>query len=59
MKEVEILRFNNEGEGVGIIDNITTFIPYALPNEIVNVKIDKKYKNYMTAKIEKIKVNIE
>lgn len=55
MKEVEILRFNNEGEGVGIIDNITTFIPYALPNEIVNVKIDKKYKNYMTAKIEKIK----
>ena len=55
MKEVEILRFNNEGEGVGIIDNITTFIPYALPNEIVKVKIDKKYNNYMTARIEEIK----
>ncbi|MBQ9023781.1 MAG: 23S rRNA (uracil(1939)-C(5))-methyltransferase RlmD [Bacilli bacterium] len=44
--ETKILRLNNETEGVGIIDGITTFIPYALPLEIVKVKIDNMYDNY-------------
>ena len=54
MNETKILRLNNEGEGIGIIDGITTFIPYSLPNEIVKVKIDKKYDNYATGTLKEI-----
>ena len=52
--ETEILRLNNEGEGVGIIDGITTFIPYALPNEFVKVKINNIYDNYATGTLKEI-----
>ena len=54
MKETKILRLNNEGEGIGIIDDITTFIPYALPNEIVTVKVDNIYDNYATGTLKEI-----
>lgn len=52
--ETKILRQNNEGFGIGIIDGITTFINGALPNEIVKVKIDKIYKNYASGSIVEI-----
>lgn len=52
--ETKILRQNNEGLGIGIIDGITTFIIGALPNEIVKVKIDKIYKNYAAGSIVEI-----
>ena len=49
-----ILRMNNEGEGVCIIDNITTFVKYALPLELVRVRIDKIYDNYARATLIEI-----
>lgn len=52
--ETKILRLNNEGEGVGIIDNMVTFIKGALKDEVVKVKIDEIYKNYAKASIIKI-----
>lgn len=52
--ETKILRLNNEGEGVGIIDNIVTFIKGALKDEVVKVKIDEIYKNYAKASIIEI-----
>lgn len=54
MNETKILRLNNEGEGVGVIEGITTFIPYALPNEIVKVKIDNIFDNYARGSIKEI-----
>ncbi len=44
--ETKILRLNNEAEGVGVIEGITTFIPYTLSGEVVKVKIDTIYDNY-------------
>lgn len=52
--EIKILRQNNEGDGVGIIDGIVTFVKGALPGEIVKVKLNKIYKNYALANIVKI-----
>lgn len=52
--ETKILRLNNEGEGVGIINGITTFIPYTLPNELVKVKINNIYDNYATGTLKEI-----
>lgn len=52
--ETKILRLNNEGEGVGIIDNIVTFVKGALKDEVVKVKIDEIYKNYAKASIIEI-----
>ena len=52
--ETKILRLNNEGEGIGSIEGITTFIPYALKDETVKVKIDKIYDNYATGNIVEI-----
>ena len=46
--ETKILRFNNEGDGIGKVDEITTFVPYALPGELVKFKINNIYDNYAT-----------
>ena len=52
--ETKILRLNNEGDGVGKIDDIVTFVKGALKGEIVRVRIDKIYKNYAKASIIEI-----
>ena len=52
--ETKILRLNNEGEGICVVDNITTFVPYALTNEIVKVKIDNIYDNYAKGTLKEI-----
>ena len=54
MKETKILRLNNEGEGVGKVDGITTFIPYALPNELIDVQVNEKFDNYIRGSIKEI-----
>lgn len=56
MKEYElrILRLNNEGFGVGKIDNKIVFVPNALKDELVKVKIVKIHKNYLEAEVVKI-----
>ena len=52
--EKKIIRINNEGEGIGIINGIITFIPYSLPGELVKVKIDSIYDNYAKGKLMEI-----
>ncbi len=53
--ETKILRQNNEGLGIGLIDGIITFVNDALPNEVVNVKIIKIYKNYAYGDLVEVK----
>jgi len=51
MKETTIIDQNNEGEGLARIDNIVTFIPYGLKDEVINVEITQQLKKYNIGKI--------
>lgn len=52
--EVSIIKFDHFGRGLGKIDNKVVFIEKALPEEIVDVEITIKKKNYQEGKIERI-----
>lgn len=43
-----------EGKSIARIDDMVVFIPYGAPGDIVNVKLDKKKKNYGEGHITKI-----
>ncbi|MBR3161623.1 MAG: class I SAM-dependent RNA methyltransferase, partial [Bacilli bacterium] len=47
--EVTIDRFNDTGEGIGIIDGQVVFVPKTVPGDIVKIKNINNYKNYMRA----------
>ena len=46
MYEIEIKRLDDQGRGIGFIENKITFIKNALPGEIVVCKITKETKKY-------------
>ena len=50
----KVIRLNNEGKGVSIINGVVTFIDNELINDTIKVKIDKINKNYMEASIIQI-----
>lgn len=52
--ETKILRLNNEGEGVAVIDNIVTFVKGALKGEFAKIKIKEIKKNYAVGEIIEI-----
>lgn len=52
--ETNILRLNNEAYGVSVIDGIVVFTPYVLSNEIVKIKVNKIYKNYVKSNLIEI-----
>lgn len=49
--EIEITGLTSEGNGVGRIDGMAVFVPYALPEETVRVKILKVNKSYAYGKM--------
>lgn len=49
--EIEIIDVGNNGEGIGKIDNIVVFIPYAIKGEIIKTHILKVNKNFAYGKI--------
>ncbi len=53
--EVEILRENNEGDGVASVNGFIVFVKGALKNEKVKIKIDEVNKNYAVGSIIEIK----
>ena len=48
---VKIQRFDHQGRGIAYVNNIVTFVPNALPNELVDIEILKKNKNYYLGKV--------
>ncbi len=56
--EVTINDEDDIGNGITRIDNFVVFVPYALKNEKIKVKITKINKRFATAKIEEI-INID
>ena len=53
--DVEILRENNEGDGVTSVNGFIVFVKGALKNEKVKIKIDEVNKNYAVGSIIEIK----
>ena len=53
-KNVTVLKENNEGNGICRINNIITFVPYSLKNEVIDLEITKEYKNFYNGKLLKI-----
>ena len=47
MKKVKCERLNDQGQGIGYIDNKIIFIPEFLPGDEALVRITKDKKNYM------------
>ena len=52
--ELTIDRLANGGYGVGSVDGLVCFVPYALPGDILNITIAKKTKNLIWGEIEEI-----
>lgn len=52
--EIKINTLSSNAQGVGRIDNFTVFVDYALPKEIVKVKIIEVKKNYAVGQLLEI-----
>ena len=52
--EIEVIKFDNLGRGIGYINNKIIFIPKTIPGDVVDVQITKENKNYYEGKIIKI-----
>lgn len=58
MKDVEILRYDNNGRGIGKINDKIIFIDNAIPGEIIKTNIIEEKKNYLIGEnIEIIKAS--
>ena len=57
--DVEILRENNEGDGVASVNGFIVFVKGALKNEKVKIKIDEVNKNYAVGSIIEIKLYLK
>ena len=44
--EVKIIRLNNEGLGVALVNKFVVFVKNALPNELVKIRITEVNENY-------------
>lgn len=54
MYQVEIIKLDHQGRGIGKIDNKIIFVLNALPNEVIETKIILEKKNYYEGKTNKI-----
>ena len=52
--KVEILRFDDFGRGICYVDDKVTFVPFAMPGDVLEIEIIKEKKNYNEGKIVKI-----
>ena len=52
--EIEVVKFDNLGRGIGYIDNKIIFIPKTVPGDIVRVKIIKNKKNFLIGELTKL-----
>lgn len=50
----KILKLDNQGRGIAYLNNKITFIPYALKDEEVEIKITKEHSKYIEAKLVKV-----
>ncbi len=53
-KNIEIIDAGSEGKALARIGQMVVFVPYAIPGDIIDLKIIKKKKNFAEAKIIEI-----
>ena len=51
---IEIVKFDNNGRGIGYVDGKIIFVPKTVPGDIVNVKVTIEKKNYLEGKLTNI-----
>ncbi len=51
---IEVVKFDDLGRGIGYLNNKIIFIPKSVPGDIVNVKITKEKKKYYEGQITEI-----
>ena len=49
--EIKIEKLDDFGRGICYIDNKVTFVPNTIPNDLVEIKITKEFKNYNEGKL--------
>jgi len=54
LENVEIEKIAAEGKGLAHVDGMVIFVDYAVPGDVVNIRVLKKKKNYMEGRIEKL-----
>ena len=52
--EIEVVKFDNLGRGIGYLNNKIIFIPKSVPGDFLNVEITKDKKNFYEGKIVNI-----
>ena len=52
--EIEVIKFDNLGRGIGYINNKIIFIPKSVPGDILKIDIVKEKKNYLEGRIKEI-----
>lgn len=53
-ENIEIIDVAAEGNAVARVNDMVVFVPFGAPGDIVDIKIDKKKKNYALGHIEKM-----
>ncbi|WP_054967347.1 23S rRNA (uracil(1939)-C(5))-methyltransferase RlmD [Alicyclobacillus ferrooxydans] len=48
---VDIVRLNDDGDGVGLIDDVTVFVRGALPGENVRVEVTEAHRRHLIAQV--------
>ena len=54
LENVEIEKIAAEGKGLAHVDGIVVFVDYAVPGDVVDIRVLKKKKNYMEGRIERL-----
>lgn len=52
MNEIEIIKFDHEGRGIGYLNGKTVFVENSIPGDIVSISIKKSKKNYCIADVK-------
>lgn len=52
--QAQIVRFDHQGQGIALVNNLVTFVPKTIPGDIVEIEIIETKKNYQKAKLVKI-----
>ena len=52
--EIEVIKFDNLGRGIGYINNKIIFIPKTIPGDLVEIQITQEKKNYYEGRLVKI-----
>lgn len=55
LEDVRILDVAAEGNALGRVDDMVVFVPFGAPGDVVDIKVEKKKKNYAQGRIIKIK----